>query len=132
MTNWMTKLMKKPLTQALSIWTRKNTRFGRCTLFQKWKKCKWGSDSVLNKIWLDFILKLFLKNIYLVKNTSFEKNYSDKIKWKLSKFQIKWAGLKCAEVKVTSLIKVELACSFKGYYFPNCMIIYHKVLLNLC
>ena len=32
----------------------------------------WWSDPVLSKIWLDPILKLFAKNIYLVKITSSE------------------------------------------------------------
>ena len=33
---------------------------------------KWWFDSVLRKFWLDFVLKIFAKNIYVVKNTSWE------------------------------------------------------------
>ena len=49
------------------------TWFCHCIFFQKCRKnYKWWSDSILRKIWLDFVLKLFAKNIYVVKNTSSE------------------------------------------------------------
>ena len=64
-------ILQYPQSRALSIWF--GTWFCRCNFFQKCKKnYNWWSDFVLRKMWLDLILQLFAKNIYVVKNTSSE------------------------------------------------------------